>query len=123
MFTLRLIIELTVRLDSETIEIQCDNQQTIGLINAELAKLSTLLRHVDIHNDWLRQEVAEECIEVVYVKSRENVADRPTKNLQQQTFHNFVKSVGLVDISDQEVPPFGHTIVIKKGRPPATQPT
>ena len=50
MFTLRLIIELTVRLDSEPIRIQCDNQQTIRLINAELAKLSTRLMHVDIHN-------------------------------------------------------------------------
>ena len=40
-------------------------------------------------------------IEVVNVKGRENVADGLTKTLQQQTFHDFVKSVGLVDISDQ----------------------
>ena len=101
MFTLRLITELTVRLDSETIRIQCDNQQTIRLIKAELAKLSTRLGNVDIHDHWLRQEVAEKYTEVVYAKSRENVADGLTKTLQQQTFHDFFKSVGLVDISDQ----------------------
>ena len=99
MFVMRLITELTVKLDSDRITIQCDNQQTIRLIHTELAKLNTRLRHVDIHNHWLRQEAAEERIQVAYVKTKENVADGLTKALQQQTFLNFVRLVGLVDIS------------------------
>ena len=36
--------------------IQCDNRQTIRLIEEENLKLNIRLRHVDIHNHWLRQQ-------------------------------------------------------------------
>ena len=52
----RLLRELTVELDDHRIVIQCDNTQTIRLVNEEIARLQTKLRHVDIHNHWLRQE-------------------------------------------------------------------
>ena len=51
----RLLQELTVQLDQHRIEIQCDNAQTIRLVTEEITKLQTKLRHVDIHNHWLRQ--------------------------------------------------------------------
>jgi hypothetical protein len=35
----------------------CDNQQTIRLLTQEGQKLDTKLRHIDIHQHWLRQEV------------------------------------------------------------------
>ena len=54
LFVLRLINELRVTLDESTITIQCDNLQTIRLINSDIALLQTKLRHVDIHNHWLR---------------------------------------------------------------------
>ena len=53
----RLLRELTVELDDNRIEIQCDNTYTIRLVNQEITRLQTELRHVDIHNHWLRQEV------------------------------------------------------------------
>ena len=52
-----LLNELQIELLDSTITIQCDNTQTIRLINEEISQLQTKLRHVDIHNHWLRQEV------------------------------------------------------------------
>ena len=57
LFVSRLLAELTVRLDDYHIKIQCDNKQTIRLVTAEVATLQTRLRHVGIHNHWLRQEL------------------------------------------------------------------
>ena len=50
----RLLDELNVGLDDQRIQIQCDNRQTIRLVTEEIARLQTKLRHVDIHNHWLR---------------------------------------------------------------------
>ncbi|RKK44172.1 hypothetical protein BFJ69_g18336, partial [Fusarium oxysporum] len=57
LYVSRLLKELTVQMDDPTIRIDCDNTQTINLVTAEIATLKTKLRHVDIHNHWLRQEV------------------------------------------------------------------
>ena len=97
----RLIKELTVVLDDERIRIQCDNQQTLRLVNDELAVLNTRLRHIDIHNHWLRQEVRQGRIVTAYTPSARNMADGLTKALQQETFASFVKSIGLVDVPRQ----------------------
>ena len=39
-----LLKELEVNMDSETVVIQCDNQQTLRLVKAEVGKLYTKLR-------------------------------------------------------------------------------
>ena len=44
--------------------IYCDNQQTIRILTKEAPKLNTALKHVDIHQSWLRQEVQEGRIKV-----------------------------------------------------------
>ena len=36
----------------------CDNLQTVGVVTKHEDKLFTRLRHVDVHQHWLRQEVA-----------------------------------------------------------------
>ena len=41
------------------INIDCDNLQTIRLLTKETSQLNTKLRHIDIHNHWLRQEIQE----------------------------------------------------------------
>ena len=69
----RLLKELSVILDSDKVRIQCDNSQTIRLINSELAVLFIKLRHVNIHNYWLRQEVVKKRIEMVYTANSENI--------------------------------------------------
>ena len=101
----RLIKELGVTLDKDEVRIQCENQQTIRLVNSELATLSTKLRHVDIHNHWLRQEAQMGKIEVVYTPSSELMADGLTKALAHEKFLKFVEVLGLVKL-EQEA---GHT--------------
>ena len=54
LFVSRLLAELSVHFEDKRIRIQCDNLQTIRLMTAEVALLQTKLRHVDIHNHWLR---------------------------------------------------------------------
>ncbi|RCI16851.1 hypothetical protein L249_1884 [Ophiocordyceps polyrhachis-furcata BCC 54312] len=49
MFTDRMLRELTVELDSPKIIIRCDNTQTVGIVNKEVYKLRTQLKHVDVH--------------------------------------------------------------------------
>ena len=54
LFVSRLIKELQIKLDDNHIRIECDNKQTIRLVTEEITVLRTKLRHVDIHNHWLR---------------------------------------------------------------------
>ena len=56
LFVSRLLKELQIGLDDHRIRIECDNKQTIRLVTEEIARLKTNLRHVDIHNHWLRSE-------------------------------------------------------------------
>ena len=100
-FISRLIKALDVVLGNHKVKIQCDNTQTIRLVTEEMTKLQTRLRHVDIHNHWLRQEVFNKEIEVVYAPSGEMIADGLTKVLVHTAFQKFVDQLGLVDITAQ----------------------
>jgi len=97
----RLLQELTVKLDNHRIQIQCDNAQTIRLVTMDIGRLQTKLRHVDIHNCWLRQEVNRGHISVVYKKSNELMADGLTKALGASQHQRFMEQVGLKDISER----------------------
>jgi hypothetical protein len=97
----RLLRELTVELDDHRIEIQCDNTQTIRLVNEEITRLQTKLRHVDIHNHWLRQEVFLKRINVVHTKSKDMIADGLTKVLPKEDFGRFRDQMGLVEIGER----------------------
>lgn len=101
MFVSRLIKELGVTLDDERIRIRCDNQQTIKLVNKDIATLQTKLRHVDIHNHWLRQEAQRNRILVEYIPTANMIADGLTKPLNHQRLQIFMAQIGLIDISDR----------------------
>ena len=75
-----------------------DNLQTIRLLIEDMPKLVTKLRHVDIHNHWLRQEVQGGRIMLEYQQSSDMVADGFTKELSCQKHEKFVGQLGLVDI-------------------------
>jgi hypothetical protein len=98
LFVSRLLAELSVQLDDHRIKIQCDNKQTIRLVTAEIATLQTRLRHVDIHNHWLRQEVASKKIVVEYTPSASMVADGLTKALNYPLHQRFIEQLGLVQL-------------------------
>lgn len=80
------------------VALQCDNQQTIGLLTKELPQLHTKLRHIDIHQHWLRQEVRARRIPIQWVKTSEMVADGLTKLLPRQKHLEFVKLLGMEDV-------------------------
>jgi hypothetical protein len=100
MFISRLIKELGIKLDDERIRIQCDNQQTIRLVNKDIGKLQTKLRHVDIHNHWLRQEAQRKRIQVEYRQTTDMIADGLTKAMNHGQLQKFVKQIGLTDITE-----------------------
>jgi hypothetical protein len=83
--------------------IQCDNQQTVGLLTKENAVLNTRLRHVDIHHHWLRQEVQRQHIKVIWIETAKMVADGMTKALPRIKFETFRDACGLKKIRHQVV--------------------
>ena len=95
----RLLQELTVKLDDHRIRLLCDNVQTIRLVNDDIARLRTKLRHVDIHNHWLRQEIQRQSIIVQYTPSEQMIADGLTKVLLKDGHEKFKRQIGLTDIS------------------------
>ena len=61
--------------------IYCDNIQTIRILTKESPELYTALKHVDIHQNWLQQEVQVGHIEVEWINTSDMVADGFTKIL------------------------------------------
>ena len=76
-----------------------DNTQTIRLLNSETGAIATKLRHIDIHQLWLRQEVSAGRFKVKWVPSAEMTADGLTKRLTKDQQEAFVRALGLVDCS------------------------
>jgi len=99
-FMSRLFKAMTLRLN-EPLTIHCDNTQTLRLLKEDSAKLNTKLRHVDIHQHWLRQEYTARRVLFEWIPTTEMIADGFTKALPKQKFQNFVQMVGMVDISDR----------------------
>jgi hypothetical protein len=75
-----------------------DNQQTIRLLTSPNPHLVTKLRHVDIHQHWLRQEVQNGEIDINWVSTDNMKADGFTKALPAQSFARFIRQLNLVDI-------------------------
>lgn len=81
MFVKRLLNDLDVKFNEEHLRIHCDNKQTIRLITDNSPRLQTKLRHVDVHNLWIRQEVKEGRINVEYIPTKNMIANGLTKAL------------------------------------------
>jgi hypothetical protein len=99
-FLSRLFKAMTLKLH-EPLIIDCDNTQTLRLITEDAAKLITKLRHIDIHQHWLRQEYAERRVQFRWMSTKEMIADGLTKALQKQRFDAFVRMIGMVDIKER----------------------
>jgi len=80
---------------STEIKLLCDNSQTIRLLTKPTAELVTKLRHVDVHNHWLREKVQDDYIKVDWVKTNNMRADGLTKALSADKHTDFMKAVGL----------------------------
>lgn len=82
----------------QPLSIDCDNKQTVGVINKDLPRLSTKMRHVDIHQFWLRQEVSEKRLTIQWTPSASMIADGFTKPLPPQAHNLFCSLLGMVEI-------------------------
>ena len=82
----------------EQTPIRCDNQQTLGLVNNDMPRLSTRLKHVEVHDSWLRQEVQRGNISTIWVSTNDMAADGLTKALTNQKHQHFVHLLQLQHI-------------------------
>ena len=78
--------------------LHCDNLQTIRLLKSEDPLLTTKLRHVDIHQHWLRQEVQAGTVNIEWTSTTTMKADGLTKSLPRQPFERFIRQLNLVDV-------------------------
>ena len=79
----------------------CDNMQTVCLLRQDTPKLDTKLRHINVQQHWLRQEVQDKKIDVRWVPTDKMPADRLTKILPCQKHEAWIKQLNLVDIRHQ----------------------
>jgi len=94
-----------IRFDAEQeIQIECDNQQTVRVVSALEPTITTKLRHVDIHQFWLRQEVRDGKFVIQWVPTAEMIADGLTKPLGKQAQQAFLDELGLRDIRHRPNP-------------------
>ncbi|EXU94526.1 reverse transcriptase domain protein [Metarhizium robertsii] len=93
----RLLNSLRIKLD-EPLHLEIDNKQTIRLLVEESAKLTTQLRHVDIYQHWLRQQVQNNQINVRWVESKDMIADGMTKSLPKVRHIEFLRQLRIEDI-------------------------
>jgi hypothetical protein len=63
----------------------------VGALQKDSNLLRTKLRHIDIHNHWLRQEVRDARIDVRWVSITEMPADGLTKALPRQRYEVFIR--------------------------------
>jgi hypothetical protein len=83
----------------EKLTIQCDNQQTVDLLTKENSIFKTKLKHVDIHQHWLRQEIEKESIEISWISTNQMIADGLTKRLTYLKHQAFLNHLNMKDIS------------------------
>jgi hypothetical protein len=79
--------------------IYCDNQQTVGIVTKASERLQTKLKHVDIHQLWLRQAVERGEIHIQWTSTAKMPADGFTKALPKQKHIEFTRQLGLEDIT------------------------
>jgi hypothetical protein len=94
---LRFFSEIELELDQDA-TLHCDNLQTVRLMIQDAPKLITKLRHVDIHQHWLREQVGEGKVKIEWIATAEMPADGFTKALSRQKHSNFLRQLNIVDI-------------------------
>lgn len=77
------------------LEIRCDNSMTTGLMSKQQPVITTKLRHIDIHQHWLRERVQSGELKVTWLSTNDMPADGLTKPLSRQKHEHFVELLGL----------------------------
>jgi hypothetical protein len=77
--------------------LQNDNLQTIRLLTKDDPLISTKLRHVDIHQHWLRELVQNKTIKIEWIPTAKMTADGMTKALPRQKHEEFIQMLNLTN--------------------------
>jgi ribonuclease HI len=83
---------------TKSLQLLCDNLQTIRLLKEETARLHTKLKHVDVHRHWLRQEVQQQRIQLEWVPTHGMAADGLTKVLTRPKHSRFLDQLGMISL-------------------------
>jgi hypothetical protein len=87
--------------DANDTSILCDNKQTVQILEREDPIFKTQLKHIDVHNHWLRQEVQKRTIHIQWIPTSQMPADGFTKQLPTQRHEEFIKMLNLVNIQSK----------------------
>jgi hypothetical protein len=93
----RLFNNINLTLDQDIV-LGCDNKQTVRAITTPGVEFQTKLKHIDIHHFWLRQEIQEGRLRVLWLPTAAMPADGLTKILDKTKHKQFCKHLNLVDI-------------------------
>jgi hypothetical protein len=96
----RLFKDIGLDIEHE-VAVDCDNKQTVNLLQSKEPILHTKLRHVDIHQHWLRELVQDKKIHINWIPTSRMPADGLTKALPPNNHQKFVNMLGLRDIRDR----------------------
>lgn len=91
----RFFTQIGLDLGTETLVLGCDNQQTIRLLTSAVPLLTTRLKHVDVHQNWLRQQIQCGQFAIEWVPTKSISADGLTKSLSGATHQTFCQLLGL----------------------------
>ena len=95
----RLFADISLDLeDARDTPILCDNKQTVSISQRKQPTLKTQLKHIDILNHWLRQELQANRIHIQWVPISQMSADGFTKPLSRQRHEEFVRFPNLTNI-------------------------
>jgi hypothetical protein len=83
------------------VTIDCDNKQTMHLLQSEEPILHMKLQHVNICQHWLRELVQDKKIRIKWVPMAQMPADSLTKALSVNNHQKFVKMLVLHDIREK----------------------
>jgi hypothetical protein len=76
--------------------IRCDNQSAIALCKD--SKFHARTKHMDIRYHYIREQVADGRLNVLYIPSASNPADILTKPLPRKAHEIFVAKLGLREL-------------------------
>ena len=72
----RLFADIGLDLEDENdAPILCDNKQTVTILQRKDPIFKTQLKHVDVHNHWLRQEIQQRRINIHWIPTADMPAD------------------------------------------------
>jgi hypothetical protein len=72
----------------------------VRLLIKESPKLVTKLKHVDIHQHWVREKVDDGTIKIEWISTNQQAANRLTKALTVQKHATFLKQLNMVDVGE-----------------------